>query len=89
MAVASCLHVTSKISKLQATIYKLQVPQPKTRHKTLMNREIQTLSEKSFLRLIQGNPHKDAAEDNSITTASTGIYRLLLSLHFTASAQPP
>jgi len=64
---------------------KLQIPQRKTLNITLMNRELQTLSEKSFLRLIQCNPPKDAAEDRSITTASSGIYRLVLSLHFPAS----
>jgi len=64
----------------------LQIPQPKTHNSTLMNRELQTVSEKSFLRLIQCNPAKDAAEDNSITTTSTGIYRWMLSLHFPASA---
>jgi len=68
-------------------LVKLQIPQPKTHNKTLMNRELQTLGEKSFLRLIQCNPPKDAAEDNSVTTASTGIYKLILSLHFPAS--PP
>ena len=68
-------------------LVKLKIPQPKARNKTLMNREIQTPSEKSFLRLIQCNPPIDAAEDRSIATASTGIYRLMLSLHLAHS--PP
>jgi len=51
-----------------------------------MNREILTLSEKLCLRLSQCNPSNDAAEDSSITTASTGIYRLMLSIHIPASA---
>jgi len=67
-------------------IVKLQIPQPKARNKTLMNRGIQTPNKKSFLRLIQCNPPKDAVEDNAITSASTGIYRLMLSLHFPPSA---
>jgi len=43
------------------------------------------MSEQSFLRLIQRNPPKDAAEDSAITKVSAAIYRLTLSLHFPAS----
>jgi len=45
-------------------LVKLQIPQPKARNKTLMNREIQTPNKKSFLRLILSNTPIDAVKDN-------------------------